>query len=204
MASKADAGRVGRPAPDDEQQRAWLTRHRRGDEAAFAELLAAYQRPVYSYLVRCGVAEPSRDDVFQDIFLKIHAAADAYRPERPLRPWIFAIAANTVRNHFRGCRGHLPWDETALAVPHPQADLDRTLDSRAELAWLEQAITALPLAQREVLNLTAIEGFLLQETAAILDRPLNTVKTHLRRARQTLATALARRAGQTGGCDDAL
>ena len=63
--------------------------------------MAAYRRPVYSYLVRSGVADADRDDVFQGIFLKIHTAAGSYDPTRPLAPWLFTIVANSVRNHFR-------------------------------------------------------------------------------------------------------
>ena len=56
-------------------ERNWLPRHCRGDGQAFAELVNAYQSPVYGYLVRCGVPPAARDDVFQEIFVKIHLAA---------------------------------------------------------------------------------------------------------------------------------
>jgi RNA polymerase sigma-70 factor (ECF subfamily) len=84
------------------EERSWLGRHYRGDQSAFPALLTAYRRPIYSYLVRSGVAEAERDDLFQSIFLKIHAAAKSYKPSLPLAPWLFTIAANTVRNHLRG------------------------------------------------------------------------------------------------------
>ena len=85
----------------DFDERTWLTRHCRGDESAFPALMQAYRRAVYSYLVRAGVAEADRDDLFQSVFLKVHAAAASYDPTRPLAPWLFTIVANTVRNHFR-------------------------------------------------------------------------------------------------------
>ena len=78
------------------EERSWLGRHCRGDQSAFPALLTAYRRPVYSYLVRSGVAEAERDDLFQSIFLKIHAAAKSYKPNLPLAPWLFTIAANTA------------------------------------------------------------------------------------------------------------
>ncbi len=54
-------------------------------------------------------------------------------------------------------------------------------------------ISELPLARREVLLLACVESLPLKEVAAVLGLPLGTVKTHLRRARLTLAEALARR-----------
>lgn len=178
-------------------ERAWLPRHCRGDAAAFAELVGAYRTPVYGYLVRCGVPPAARDDLFQETFLRIHAAAGSYQPSRPLRPWLFTILANLVRNYFRDRAQQLLQPDPAASDPSdpgpgPQqgAELDQTL------GWLEQAIAALPLAQREVLVLAAIQELPQQEVADTLQMPVATVKTHLRRARLHLLEAKAYREQQ--------
>jgi RNA polymerase sigma factor (sigma-70 family) len=183
----------------DLEERTWLARHRRGDASAFPALMAAYRRPVYSYLVRGGVAEADRDDVFQAIFLKIHAAAGSYDPARPLAPWLFTIVANSVRNHHRdrprasSSIGSEDGPPDTLDPPDPNPGPEHIASARETLAWLEGALTALPPAQREVLLLTAIVGLRQQDVAQALDLPLNTVKTHLRRARLALAARLAAR-----------
>ncbi len=194
----------------DLEERTWLTRHCRGDASAFPALLEAYRRPVYGYLVRSGVAEADRDDIFQSIFLKIHAAARSYDPTRPLRPWLFTIVANTVRNHFRAQAvpiATVPRDDPRdpLDPPDPNPGPENIAATRETVAWLEQALLALPLAQREVLLLVTVTGLRQQDVANSLNLPLNTVKTHLRRARLALAAGLADRdapAGGTGGTDD--
>lgn len=198
----------------DLEERTWLTRHCRGDASAFPALLAAYRRPVYSYLVRNGVAEADRDDLFQSIFLKIHAAAQSYDPARPLAPWLFTIVANTVRNHYRAQA--VPQAVPLAAVsdaesrdpsdlPDPNPGPEHIAEARETVAWLEEALLALPPVQREVLLLVAVAGLRQQDVAHSLNLPLNTVKTHLRRARLALADGLADRdapAGGTGGTDD--
>ncbi|MCH7795365.1 MAG: RNA polymerase sigma factor [Proteobacteria bacterium] len=194
----------------DLKERTWLTRHCRGDASAFPALLEAYRRPVYGYLVRSGVAEADRDDIFQSIFLKIHAAAQSYDPTRPLGPWLFTIVANTVRNHFRVQAVPIttvPRDDPLdpLDPPDPNPGPERIAEARETIAWLEEALLALPPAQREVLLLITIVGLRQQDVAYSLNLPLNTVKTHLRRARLALAAGLADRdapAGGTGGTDD--
>lgn len=184
-------------------ERAWLPRHCRGDADAFAELLAAYRRPVYSYLARFGVDAMARDDLFQEIFLKIHASAGSYRPARPLRPWIFTIVANTVRNHFRSRARHraVPF-ERADETPDPSPSTEAVAHGREMARWLEEAMAALPLPQREVLVMTSVDGLRMHEVAEALGMPLNTVKTNLRRGRLRLAKALAQleapRAPETG------
>ncbi len=194
----------------DLEERSLLARHCRGDTDAFPALMSAYRRPVYSYLVRNGVAEADRDDIFQSIFLKIHAAAESYDPSRPLAPWLFTIVANTVRNHFRAHTvpiAAVPSDDSRdpLDLPDPNPGPEQVAAARETVAWLEEARLALPPAQREVLLLVTVAGLRQQEVAHSLNLPLNTVKTHLRRARLTLADGLADRdapAGGTGGTDD--
>ena len=69
---------------------------------------------------------------------------------------------------------------------------------RETLAWLERALLALPPMQREVLLLTAVVGLRQLDVAQSLNLPLNTVKTHLRRARLALAAGLAERDAPRG------
>ncbi|MCZ6726116.1 MAG: hypothetical protein O7A98_02030, partial [Acidobacteria bacterium] len=67
-ATDPEAGNTGSA---DVDERRLLLDHREGDDAAFAKLVAAYRAPVYGHLCRCGVPEPERDDLFQEIFLRL-------------------------------------------------------------------------------------------------------------------------------------
>jgi RNA polymerase sigma-70 factor (ECF subfamily) len=172
------------------EERSWLGRHYRGDQSAFPALLTAYRRPIYSYLVRSGVAEAERDDLFQSIFLK-------------LAPWLFTIAANTVRNHLRGRSKAkttaIEDDPQELADPAPGPE--QVAQARESLAWLEEALAVLPAVQREIVLSTTVLGLRQEDVAQALNMPLNTVKT------LTLAQGLARRespAGSTGDNDEHL
>ncbi|MDH3689797.1 MAG: hypothetical protein OEU36_10000, partial [Gammaproteobacteria bacterium] len=51
----------------DLEERSWLPRYCRGDAVAFTQLMVAYRKTVYSYLVRCGLNKETRDDVFQEV-----------------------------------------------------------------------------------------------------------------------------------------
>jgi DNA-directed RNA polymerase specialized sigma24 family protein len=84
----------------DLDERQWLRRHCRGDTAAFAEMLGTYRGRIFGNLVRCGVAPANRDNFFHETCLKIHTAAASYQLASPLRPWLYTVVANTVRNHF--------------------------------------------------------------------------------------------------------
>jgi len=175
----------------------WLVRHVSGDGTAFAELMQAYSNPIYGYLTRCGVHGPERDDLFQEIFSRVHRAAPSYDPDRALRPWLFTIAVNTVRNHFRSKQSRPklelaavePTAEPASPAPGPQ----EVMDAQQTAAWLEEELEKLPLQQREVVVLCCIEQVDQKSAAESLGIPVNTVKTLLRRARLAMAKALVRR-----------
>ena len=197
----AESKPASSPAPErvvDLEERAWLARHRRGDPSAFRELLAALQSPVYSFITRCGIRGAARDDLFQEIFIKVHLSADAYDRRRPLKPWIFTIAANTVRNHVRDERRRSGPIE--LDYPESVPAIDETVERERTLEWLQHAIASLPIAQREVLVLTTIEGLKQGDVAGALGIPLGTVKTRLHRARLSLTRALAERTREVQGC----
>jgi RNA polymerase sigma-70 factor (ECF subfamily) len=194
--TQKSGGRTGSP-PLTEAERELLMRHRRGEPGAFAELLARYRAPVFAYLFRSGVPERAREDLFQEIFLKVHRSADQYAPERPLHPWLFTIVANTVRNFFRSdsrqseMRRELAERDGAQAdapVPHPSAP--QLLEAEETVARIEAKIAQLPEPQREVILLCCVEGLSQQQVAELLGCPVNTVKTHLRQARLALAKSL--------------
>lgn len=173
----------------------WLPRHARGDSEAFPALMSAYRAPVWNYLARCGVNLQLREDLFQDIFLKIHQSAPSYRAAWPLRPWIFTIAANTLRNHVRDRQRHRQFfapvaPDEAPDPPDPRPRADENAVIAETKAWLDKAIMLLPFSQREVLVLVTLESLPLKEVAAILRVSQNTVKTRLRRARLKLADML--------------
>ncbi len=176
-----------------------LGRHLKGDREAFGELIERYQAQVYSYLIRCGVDAASRDDLFQESFFKVHAAAGQYQSERPFEPWFFTIVANTVRSHFRKERVRdleLVVDNSSDCCAPESFCGEHLAQARETSRWLEERLQSLPLAQREVVLMCCFKNLSQQDVASILDLPLNTVKTLLHRGRAALAKALARRHSQ--------
>jgi RNA polymerase sigma-70 factor (ECF subfamily) len=177
-------------------ERALLPRYAAGDLVMFDEMMRRYRSAIYGYIVRCGIPPAAADDVFQDVFFNVHRSAASYCADHALRPWLFTIAANAVRSHFR--------KKSVIARMFSSAEardveaLEPTLQLRSEgdelAAYLDARIKELPLKQREVVVLCCIEQLSLDETALALAMPLETVKTNLKRARAALAKALERRA----------
>ncbi len=171
-----------------------LGRHLAGDNGAFAQLMEQYKSRVYSYLVRAGVPEADRPDLFQEVFIKIHRSGRSYREEYPFESWLFAITANTVRSYYRTVMARAERERFLDQAETIEQGTPEDLNQAHQTArWLEMQIAKLPLPQREVLILCSTEKMALKDAAQALDIPLNTAKTHLSRARAALAEKLQRR-----------
>ena len=161
----------------DLEERSWLALHLKGDQQAFAKLMQAFRKPIYSYLVRCGLDKNTRDDLFQDIFFKIHKSAHQYNASNPLSPWIFTIAVNTVKNHIRDQKPdsmHLSLcinDVQELHLVDDSPSPETRLNSSHSIQWLQQALYKLPESHAQALNLAIIDGIKLKEVASILGQP---------------------------------
>lgn len=177
-------------------ERDLLRRFTAGDANAFAQLVHTHKNQIYGYVCRSGVPMSVRDDLFQEIFLRVSQAAGRFDSERPFKPWLFAIAVNTVRSHFRKPRLALV-DDVAAEVEDGGPGGDQILAAQETASWLETAIAALPGSQRDVLILVCIQRMDRLEVASTLDIPLETVKTLLRRGRLALAKQLASRTART-------
>ena len=177
-------------------ERRLLLRHREGDPAAFGELVSLYRSSVFGYLVRSGVPRGHQEDLFQEIFLRVHKSAGQYQSDRALKPWLFAIVTNVVRSHYRKLRVRQLISADPQAVDEAQSALpssEELSQAQQTARWLEQALKKLPLKHREVIILCAVEKMSPQDAAKALGANLSTVKTNLRRARIDLAKQLQKR-----------
>ena len=176
------------------ETRQLLRRHIQGDSSAFPQMIQHYQAQVYSYLVRCGIEGNTRDDLFQEIFLRVHLASAQYEPERPFEPWLFTIVANTVRSHFRKERVRELLNPGEWGRERPDnTTAEHMTEAKETSVWLETQLSLLPLAQREAVVICCLENVSQQDAAKILEQPLSTLKTNLHRGRAALARALADR-----------
>ena len=195
--SASSADRASRPAEECSRQRErrLLLRHRDGEPEAFRAFVESYKASAYAYIVRSGVPEGDREDVFQEVFIRVHRAAATYDPTRPLHPWVFTIIVNTVRTYLRKNRetrtvGFDGVWEHFLSTRGP--DAERALAARESLACVWRELQAMPVRQRDAIWLAAAERLSMKETAEVLGVSVNTVKTWVRRGRARLTEALAR------------
>ncbi|MHB8619177.1 MAG: RNA polymerase sigma factor [Chloroflexota bacterium] len=162
---------------------------------AFEELVRRYQNRVYSLAYRLTGDGVEAYDLTQEAFLRSYAALKTFRPELRFAPWLYRIATNLCLNFLQSSRvrrgGADP--DLVLKVPDRAKQPDSAYEEKEERLDIHAAIGELPPKYRAVVLLRHMQDKSYEEIAAILDLPLNTVRTHLFRARELLRRRLHER-----------
>ena len=192
-----DSNTRAAPAPHtDSTERELLERIARSkDQAAFRTLYGNYYQRLSRLLSRMSVRREDVEEVINDTFWVVWTKAAEFRGASQLSTWIIGIAYRRALNALRRAKirpvADHPFDEDSVSV-------ESTDDAETDGQWLALGLTRLPVEQRMALELTYTLGHSCEEVAAILDCPVNTVKTRLFRARETLKQVLPELAGMAG------
>ncbi len=179
--------------PDEEL----MLRYREGDLHAFEELYGRHRQGLYRFIAWRSPRADWVDEVVQDSWANLHHARTRYQPQASFRTYLYQIARNRLLDLLRqqqhllaaelgtGTDGRDVFDvlaEAAQDVPTPE----RVLAERQRSDSLHAALAALPGEQREALVLQQFGGLSLEEIAAVVAAPVETVKSRLRYAMRKL------------------
>lgn len=167
-------------------------RLRRGDPEVLVGLLERYQHRLYRFLMRMVHDPATAEDLFQQTWLRVAENARRYDASRPLEPWLFSIARNAAIDHLRRVRPEsldepLPSGDTrAEMIPGTQPSVVEVMMGQQRSSRLADALGELTPIYCEVVTLRFEEEMKLEEIAEVLQIPISTVKTRLRRALDAL------------------
>lgn len=176
---------VSRPLAEEQL----VDRARRGDKAAFEELVVAYQGLAFrtAYLIARDAADA--EEAAQDGFVKAYRALGRFRAGAPFRPWLLAIVANEAKNRRRSSarRAALVLREVSDdAAPSPETVL-LAGEGRTRLL---AAVESLREEERDAVVCRYFLELSEEETAAALGVRLGTVKSRTHRALAHLKEAI--------------
>lgn len=160
----------------------------RGRADAFVDVVQRHEVAVHGFLAR-RAGQQAADDLLGEVWVRAFAARGGYDPgHADARPWLYGIARNVLRAHWRAGQDTRAAAEEAV---DPWDDVVDRLDSAAQARVLISALRALPAPERDVLLLVAWEQLTPAEAAAVLGIPPGTVRSRLHRARAALRPVLA-------------
>jgi RNA polymerase sigma-70 factor (ECF subfamily) len=192
---------------DDDPGVCLMLAYQSGDESAFDRIVESYSSQVYALLTRFLGAKAGREDLVQEVFLRVVRARERYAPTARFSTWLYRIVFNlaineTERNATRDARaahgtggasrveegasdGLSEYVDERCADPSERLERDDVVDA------VRAAIAKLPEQQRMALVLAKYHDMPYDEIAAVLGSTEKAVKSLVHRARENLRATLA-------------
>jgi len=167
-----------------------VTRAQHGDRNAFSELVSMHARGVLNVIYRMCGDEQLAEDAAQEAFIQAWLHLPSYRPQTPLRNWLYRIAVNAATDKFRKEKRILPNDIEDLNLTDERPGPESLVSQQERTVLVQKAVLSLPEASRAVLVLREYEEMSYHEIADALDIPVGTVMSRLNYARKLLKDKL--------------
>ncbi|MEI6093668.1 MAG: sigma-70 family RNA polymerase sigma factor [bacterium] len=152
--------------------------YKEGQEAAFNELYLRYKSKVYGYL-KCKLGgSPMLDEVYQNIFLKLHKTRDLYNPKYKFPVWLFTIVKTSLIDAYRS-NGHYKTEE----LPD---NLTETLENKDDVCDIEAKLSGLSPSDSNVIKLRYYDDKSFEEIAKELETTSMNARQRVSRAIHSL------------------
>ena len=173
---------------------ALVARAQQGETVAFEVLVVKYQRRVAATIRRFVRDDLITEELTQEVFLSAFLALTNFKPDGDFAAWLFTIARNAAKSYLRSAQNRqddrpVPGlddageDARFGAAPSPEEEaMAHQLFER-----IDAEVAALPDAQRRALLMREVDGLDYKTIATALGQPVNTVKSHISRARDAIA-----------------
>jgi RNA polymerase sigma-70 factor (ECF subfamily) len=151
--------------------------YQKGDYSSFTLLYRRYSPRIYGYLKSKIYNQEERDEVFQQIFLKVHRSRDRYSAKYKFIQWLFVIARTVLIDHFRKAPKNFQLEEFSYEMP--------------EIGDIE-ILNSLGQQQKEVVTLRVIDELSFDEIAKRLNKKAPNVRQIFSRSLKKLKYSLGR------------
>ena len=161
----------------------------------FREIVRNHNSRIYNLaLMKCNQATLA-EDICQETFIRVYKGLQNFRDESQLGTWIYRIALNVchtmIKKESQLSSRIVPLEDRADLEPEEiNSDVQNIFIKDVEKAKIRAAISALPPLQSDAITLYYLKEFQYTEVAEIMDIPLNTVKSHIRRTKSNLKQIL--------------
>ena len=166
-----------------------------GEETAFSEIVSRYRNGLYAFLCMFLNRKELVEDVFQETFLQLFNSRKSFDTNRPLRPWLFTIAANKAKDALRKWQRKnaipigtmtdsedMSFDDMLNSVTSDSTKPYEQLQKDETALRVRRIISDMPENLREILVFAYFNRFSYKQMAEILSIPIGTVKSRLHTA----------------------
>jgi RNA polymerase sigma-70 factor (ECF subfamily) len=174
-----------------------VKRVQKGDQDAFNDLLKRYYSAVYNLVAHSVRSHEEREDLIQEVFIKVYRNLGKFRFEASFSTWLYRITRNMLIDRSRKKAIHpvsMESEEGGITIgdrvqDHRMNPEGFILESDSDIT-LRDALMKLDENHRHILILREMEGLSYRELAKVLEINTGTVKSRLARAREELKNHL--------------
>ena len=168
-----------------------MTRAAAGSDTAFEELYRRYARRLKGFFfMQLGGDEELAADATHDVFLRAYEARDRYQEGRKVDTWLFTIAYNICRNHYRSNA----YEAQLMASPDAEPVTDQQIEVELDAALLDEALaqvlSELPAPLHQLFSLHYQEELTIPQIAEIVGIAEGTVKSRLHKTMNMIRNKL--------------
>jgi RNA polymerase sigma-70 factor (ECF subfamily) len=177
--------------PDTRSDEDLMAAYIDGEASAFRSLFERHAAVLYRLARRRLTSDDDARDVVQQTLLQMHRARNDFRRGSKLRPWLFTIAMNLVREHYRKQKRRREQSlENTPNVSEPVHEPEVSDEARERSARVRSALASLPENQREVIELHWFENSPYEEIAQIVGASVAAVRVRAHRGYERLREIL--------------
>ena len=162
-----------------------------GDRRAMQALYARHNVRIYRFVLHLTKDSSLAEDVVSEVFLHAWRGAKNFQAKSKVSTWLLAIAHNKAKDALQRRRHEYLSDDDAAAIEDPADNPEAVWSKKERGALLQDCLTKLPAAQREVIDLVYYHHKSVEEVAQIVGVQASTVKTRMFYARSRLAQMLS-------------
>ena len=172
--------------PDSRKRDSLATRLRAGDRAAAAELVDEYYEQIYLFMRKLGHDRQASEDLTQESFFNAWHHIGQLKDGKALNGWLYRIASNVSRLHWRKHRHKEVIGIEGLERPSHGRDEHEKIEYNEQLEQLKNVVERLPMKLRETIILHYFQQLTIAEAAEVAGLNQGTFKSRLNRALRTL------------------
>jgi RNA polymerase sigma-70 factor (ECF subfamily) len=162
-----------------------------GDESALTQLVERYQKELYGFVFRQVGNHADAADLTQKVFVNVFLKAEQFNGDSSFKTWLYQIAINQCKNHFRSKDRQRLDDVKVESLPlMSEENFELELEMVEQQQLLRQAVDRLPAKQRMTVRLRLYQECTFVEIAEIMTASVGTAKAHYHQAVTTLRKML--------------
>ena len=162
-----------------------------GDESALTQLVQRYQKELYGFVYRQVGNHADTADLLQKVFVNVFLKAEQFNGDASFKTWLYQIAINQCKNHFRSNDRQRLDDVEVESLPLvADENFELELETAEQRRILREAVDQLPSKQRMTVRLRLYQECTFVEIAEIMAASVGTAKAHYHQAVITLRKML--------------